>query len=406
MKKVFFPLLALAALAVSCTETDVVAGDHAGANTPILAKIQTGTEKTRVPYEGDDVSANNVIANVVIYRNAGTNADQPNFSDIMHNGVITFTNGTDPFSFKTPQFYPSKQVAPSLFLVGAYPNAIAAGANANTDDDPNIWRTDGANSNATTSNGTMSADFGGKIDLMLSTPKKTVKEDARGTYQTLVFKHVLTKLVFLIKGIDATWGKIKSVSVYGTGVDYDHVAPLANTVSVDLNTVYDAANPSQSTINANNATFTQNTANPGVKLYEATGTGAGTTADPYVFQYTDDEATSEITLNEDDFVTFAYTMLQPINTADGTKYFLRVVTEKDPSKDPQGLQTGGNQQDIVVPLLKTFDGDEFLGYTMGKQFVIRIDCSGSEIKAKAQMEAWVPEGNTDIDIEDAHDTTN
>lgn len=412
MKKIFLPLLALVAMA-SCTETSLTTGhefggDAADPGAPIKAKTTTRA-LTRTPYEGSDIAAHNVLANVIAYRCQSGDEDTPDFITAPFcNSFMNFQDNTTPWPYiPTAQFYPPVRTCAALHLVGLYP-ATTSTDPVSTSTPLDIWTldTDAANTN----NGKVSATFDGSRDLMATLPVKTVKADAQGGYQRITFNHLLTKLILQIKGIEARWGKIKNVEIYAAGADKD--AGLRGKATVNLPQTVGQGVAFCSTNVAFDATSATAPAKPELFTAEDNSDAATATQVPFIYNndklLTGGEIPNGMALTED-YKTFAYTMVEPIN-ANNQHYYIKVVTEK--TEDDKDGSMGPHIYILEVTDLYTTDDDgnggftKFQGETMGWQFVVQINCSGTEIKAIAKVTPWQEGGNSSVDIDDDNVTNN
>lgn len=187
MKKVFLSALAIAAMA-SCSKTEL-------SNTPdgsveIKAKSTALSISTKSPYEGTISSGNPLTAQVLVSKTDG------NYTLRYCDGEMTFSDdGTTEASFATPQYYPADGSV--LYLCGLYPSDLGG------------WGTVTESASRT---------FDGKTDIMAAAQQQSSKSEAQtGTYPTMQFKHLLTKLVVKLVAEDdaavTAWGNVTDISL-------------------------------------------------------------------------------------------------------------------------------------------------------------------------------------------------
>lgn len=339
MKKLLVSLLAVAAMA-SCSksETESAAAPETNSDlVEILVKSTSRSIDTRAPFEGTISGDNQLTARVIA---SATSAD---YTTPYKDGQMTFAdNGTTQVGFSDKAYYPVD--GSTLYLCGLYP----AGN----------WQ-----------NVTKTAEytFDGKTDIMAAAEVSSSKSEAQGgTYPTLAFKHLLTKLVIKAKAEDQAaidaWGKITEITLTQAGVS----APY----------------------NKATVTLADGTA--------ATGTAFSNTPGAFAFYtmtgetYNEDAFTGQAVDLTTDGAKVAYSLVAPV-TATGTGDFkLKIKTQR-------GMEAV-QENEVTVGLQKT-EGGAFEGDTQGKSFEITLTFKATEIQAKATVAAWEEGGSANADIQ-------
>ncbi|MDE5691979.1 MAG: fimbrillin family protein, partial [Alistipes sp.] len=194
MKKLFFSLLAVAAMA-SCSKSELserpVVRPEAG-DVEILAKSNAKGITTRTPFENPISADNKLLAQVFVSLTSNDYSTLWNTED----DQIEFTNSTDSIGFKTTAcYYPAD--SSTVYLCGFYP---ATG-----------W--DKVIAGTTLTHQTYTID--GKTDVMTAkevSGDKTKAQDKNEASPALTFEHLLTQLVVKVQAADSAaykaWGKI------------------------------------------------------------------------------------------------------------------------------------------------------------------------------------------------------
>ena len=336
MKKVFLSALAIAAMA-SCSKTEL-------SNTPdgsveIKAKSTALSISTKSPYEGAISSGNPLTAQVLVSKTDG------NYTSRYCNGEMTFSDdGTTEASFATPQYYPADGSV--LYLCGLYPSDLGG------------WGTVTESASRT---------FDGKTDIMAAAQQQSSKSEAQaGTYPTMQFKHLLTKLVVKLVAEDdaavTAWGNVTDISLVGV-------------------------NGSQKPYSKVEVTLQDGTA--------VTGSAFSTTVENFSFYTMTENAYNDVAFSAQTLAltktaaNAAYSLVAPI-TATGTGDFkLKITTQKD-AESPL-------VNEVAVDLKGT-SSSTFTGDTQGKAFEITLTFKATEIQAKASVKEWEKAGTATGEI--------
>ena len=346
MKKVFLSALAIAAMA-SCSKTEL-------SNTPdgsveIKAKSTALSISTKSPYEGTISSGNPLTAQVLVSKTDG------NYTLRYCDGEMTFSDdGTTEASFATPQYYPADGSV--LYLCGLYPSDLGG------------WGTVTESASRT---------FDGKTDIMAAAQQQSSKSEAQtGTYPTMQFKHLLTKLVVKLVAEDdaavTAWGNVTDISlveVNGSQKPYSKVE-----VTLQDGTAVTGSAFSTTVKNFSFYTMTENAYNAGA-LYKK-----------YQQPLTERDI---LVLPSTSPANAAYSLVAPI-TATGTGDFkLKITTQKD-AESPL-------VNEVAVDLKDT-SSSTFTGDTQGKAFEITLTFKATEIQAKASVKEWEKAGTATGEI--------
>lgn len=336
MKKVFLSALAIAAMA-SCSKTEL-------SNTPdgsveIKAKSTALSISTKSPYEGTISSGNPLTAQVLVSKTDG------NYTLRYCDGEMTFSDDdTTEASFATPQYYPADGSV--LYLCGLYPSDLGG------------WGTVTESASRT---------FDGKTDIMAAAQQQSSKSEAQtGTYPTMQFKHLLTKLVVKLVAEDdaavTAWGNVTDISLV-------------------------EVNGSQKPYSKVEVTLQDGTA--------VTGSAFSTTVKNFSFYTMTENAYNDVAFSAQTLAltktaaNAAYSLVAPI-TATGTGDFkLKITTQKD-AESPL-------VNEVAVDLKDT-SSSTFTGDTQGKAFEITLTFKATEIQAKASVKEWGKAGTATGEI--------
>lgn len=353
MKKNLFFTLATAALLASCSsENDELFNTTPEGQSDELTEIKLSATSlsvdadssqkkmaTRAAFEGNISGTNQLVALVPLSTNE--NDFSTPYEGSSH-GTITFTNGSAT-GFTTPQYYPAKDDTP-IYMVGLYPaeewTEIATTAKHSID---------------------------GKTDIMHANQQQTTKNAGKGgTYPTLTFNHLLTKLDIVIKGENesavSAWGKITSLKLKKARTSTGMAVPY-NQLKVTLK--------------------------DGAVSYEELTTG-----DIACWQTSDDKEISTsnmVTVTTEQSTAQAYVLAPAVTasaTGDDAEYELEVTTEK--------ITTPVT---VKVDLKTTAGTEDFTGDTKGKAFTVTLNFKATEIKVNATVTDWVPGGIASEDIQ-------
>lgn len=344
MKKLFFSLLAVAAMA-SCSKSELAERPVVGQDVEILAKSNALSISMRAPFEGTIASDNELTACVLVSTATGSystllNTDKEMvFSD-------DAANANSEVGFKTtPCFFPAD--GSKVYLCGFHPLTGWTELVANG---PSYY-----------------FPLDGKSDLMAAAEQETDKAEAlAGTYPTLTFKHLLTQLVIKVKAEDTnaitSWGKITDMYLTkAAGADFKAWAGVVKGQDTATFRADDEGNNLTS-----------------LACYSVDADGA----------LTDDAfADTELTVPADDEpVAVAYSLVQPVDTT--TEHYTLVVKTENHS----------DEYPVKITLKNTSDAD-FTGSTTGYAFEISLNFKASAIQAKATVTKWNEGGKTNVDIE-------
>lgn len=338
MKKIFYSVMALAALA-ACNKEQVSTAPEFDENEICLTSASVNVA-TKTPVEGTAFSGQTAI---VLASTVAGNFSSGNLYGPTTNMYMKF-NGSERAGFctsdgtSTPKYYDGDK---NTYLVGLYPTS---------------WGTPGTD--------TYTLTIDGKTDAMASAPITVNKATNAGSGNTpgnLEFKHKLTKLLVNAKASEGVnyWGKITGIELTAAGS-----ANLKKTISVSATdmTSFDFEGA--------------DTADP-LPFYSWTGEN----------QYTDN-STLDVTLSSS-AADIAYTLCAPI-TADGTDDFKVKITLDN-----------GNAYEVNVGLEKsdTAGSGAFEGDTAGYAFTIALDFKATIIEATATITDWNVGGTSNIIVE-------
>lgn len=341
MRKIFLSLMAVAALMTiaSCSKSDDIDGKVTGDNVEIKlsGKALSITPESRAAFEGI-TSTNSLEAKII----ASSNDEVYNGGDMVKDGKMIFTdNGTTAKGFLNasgvadPAYYP--HATNSVYLVGLYPYSG--------------WTVAGDGKTATYT-------FNGSQDIMAAPAATTTRSQAvAGTYPTLTFDHLLTRLNITLQAQDAAavaaWGKVTSLKL-------------------------------KDSKNADNITVTLK---QGTAPVASAFTASGATADFDCRKVTGDVAIDGTTNALELPLTTpatpqAYVLAAPKNvTAGTTAYTLEVTTENHTTAYPVNI------------VLKNTLSTDFSGDTQKLYFDVTLTFTATQIKAKATVNAWSPGGS-------------
>ena len=351
MKKIYLPLFAALALA-GCTQNEV--GDNTTNADNVELKLKSTAlaidAGTRSPFEGEEGTATLPLeAKVLVKKQADDYTVLYNTAD----DKITFTDDGQTGFATTPYYYPADGT--DLHLCGLYPYAVTGTGSGQ-------WSLTATNA---------AFEFNGSHDVMAAAQVATTKAQAQGgTYPTLAFAHLLTKLVIkVVASEDAAitaWGNVTKIEL----VKAKGSAPNSKaTVTLATGTALRTASAFSTVLNP-------------FPFYAVTG---GTT-------YTNTAFTGQTLALTTASTAVAYSLVAPIladgGSAAGTADFeLRVYTEKAPVA---GV-------DVPVGLLNSTPA-AYAGETQGKAFEITLTFKSSGINAKASVTQWMLDGTSSPEI--------
>ncbi|MDE6045980.1 MAG: hypothetical protein K2G10_01600, partial [Alistipes sp.] len=235
----------------------------------------------------------------------------------------------------------------------------------------------------------------GKSDVMSANEVKTNKAEAlAGTYQELVFNHLLTKLIIKVEAEDEAaekaWGKI--TDMYLTQAAGNKITPI-----VRVNMTEPATNAIMYAADSNDTEgdgrldslycYSIDAAGEATDKVFAHENGVGTPTSPIAgtpvaLTYAADGDTSF------EAPEVAYTLVRPV-TAPSKHYKLVVRTENNLEAYPVDI-TLNTKDTPATP---------FTTSTVGYAFEVKLTFSATEIMAKAKVTEWVEGGVTDITIQ-------
>lgn len=358
MKQLFFSLLAVAAMA-SCSKSELAMRPEVIGDVEIMAKSHAlsidADASSRAPFEGtiDGTSNNSLTAQVLASKTSGdysTLYNDPNGTPAMSDKMIFNDNGTTQVGFDTtPAYFPAD--GSKIYLMGFYPYT---GWTKRQNDDNKDCHT---------------FTITGKEDLMVAAEKGTDKAEAQaGTFPTLEFKHLLTKLDITLvaedqAAIDA-WGAVTDIYL-SKALDAnikDRVWVKYADATVDF-TVLNTPTESLAcyTMDASSGTAVATDTAFSTQTVALTTTGAHA----------------------------AYVLATPV-TATGTNDYTL------------GVKTANHTDPFVVKVnLKDISNNTqaFTGDTAGKAFAVTLTFKATEIEAKATVTEWVNGGTADEEIQ-------
>ena len=209
--------------------------------------------------------------------------------------------------------------------------------------------------------------FDGKTDIMAAAQQQSSKSEAQaGTYPTMQFKHLLTKLVVKLVAEDdaavTAWGNVTDISLVGV-------------------------NGSQKPYSKVEVALQDGTA--------VTGSAFSTTVENFSFYTMTENAYNDVAFSAQTLAltktaaNAAYSLVAPI-TATGTGDFkLKITTQKD-AESPL-------VNEVAVDL-KDMSSSTFTGDTQGKAFEITLTFKATEIQAKASVKEWEKAGTATGEI--------
>lgn len=323
-------VIASAMYITGCSKSDDtdLGGVHPGQQVEIKVggkALSIDPIKTKSPFEG--IAADNELKARVLASNTSKKYDAT--PDLIKDGTMTFTPSSDAFGFDGGGV-PYPHAVNNVYLVGLFPTAPSA--------DWTIVE-NGAKAKYT---------FDGSHDVMATNEITTVRTDGLtgGTYKTLDFYHLLTRLNLTVQATNAAaqtaWGKVTSIKVKSP----------ANDVTVTFKTE-DATQPT--TVFGSTETI--------FPFYEK----AKETALPAI----------DLPLSASNPEAQSYALVAPKDgeSTNQVKFDLIVTTENHTA-----------DYAITVPLVST--QGEFKKSTQGLQFNITLTFSATEIKAFATVKPW------------------
>jgi hypothetical protein len=346
MKKGVFFIMSVAILA-GCSKDSLVENDAS----LISLKSDAYSVSSRVPFEGA-ISETNALTALVPTATASASYTG---ATLHAEGTMTF-NSNLAASYNLPSLSdPSKAKLPlgnEVHAFGIYP---ATG-----------WTLAAANATYT---------FDGKDDVLGAKEVKVTKTDITdGNYQTLAFKHLLTKLIvkFRAEASAVTIGKIKSVELVANS---DGTADLDNKVTFAPVTAA--------------ATFAKaTTAVKVLPFYKATASGNVVTYTNNTYSGQQYELTINSTLQ-------AYALVAPVSATavtDSKEYFLKVVHTDSAGTDATNI--------LPVDLMKAGNAEAFSGDTAGSMFTIVVSYRKAEdINVLATLTDWDEQGESVAPVE-------
>lgn len=338
MKKILFPLMAVAVLA-GCSKENSQSEEQV----EIKLASQALEATTRAPFEGT-IGKSNPLKAFVPASSLSGNYGSLHTYDGPHGYMLFSENGTTAVGFvssadwATPaaKHYPADPNE-AVYLCGLYPH--------------DAWtiQTDGTKA---------SAEIDGKTDLMAAKEIPSTKKDvqAGGTSPTLAFKHLLTRLNIELSAENddakTAWGNVTGLKISKAGQSIP-----ATQAAVTL---------ASGSVAADDFTGTDATA-----CYTA-GTDANITpATP--LELATKPARSE-----------AYTLCPPVDASSGTEHYTLEIT------------TTQYTTPYIVPLTLIYDGN-FSGdksSTAGQAFAVTLTFKASTIQAYATVAPWEEAGTS------------
>ncbi|WP_288868149.1 fimbrillin family protein [uncultured Alistipes sp.] len=364
MKKLFFSLLAVAAMA-SCSKSELAERPNIdGGDVEILAKSTALSISTRAPFEGSTIDNDHQLeAKVWATTTKGDYSGKlvdghhiPTYNGNFSNtNKMVFTSATQVGFDTNSMYFPADQ--DKVYLFGLYPYNL-------------VW-TESTSAGETSAKTTID----GKSDIMVAPQveaSKSAQQNATPSYPTLAFEHMLTKLIVKVKANDQAaidaWGNITDIQLTGAA------GSLRDEITVKC---VDATSGSRMS-----ASFGISTSNPSSFNFFK----IDATATP---EYTDDAFTSQTVALTETATSVAYLLVAPLsNPSTSTKDFsLAVKTAK---------HTSAYTVDIE---LKDATNADYNQSTQGKYFEITLTFKATDIQAQATVAAWENGGNGGADIQ-------
>lgn len=390
MKKSFLPLLALITMA-SCTQNDMDLKESNDQSEIKLSSAVGSIAQTRTSYDLTTPTTAVPFEATVLVSKVANLYPAANLLNGSAYKVI-FTDATTPTGFSdgtnpTPVYYPADGT--DVYLWGLYPY----GKCVTTSPAASEWLIGGGGATA-------QYTFTGKEDVMyapeIKSNKTEVKTAVNYANTKLNFKHLLTKLIVKAKGDAAAvsaFGDITDITLVAVGAAAP-TANIANKVKIDLGTDATLATPATHAFTGTEASFP-------FYIYDVLTTPATPTQTNNAFAaLTSGTTPAAITVPlSTDYANgqeIAYSMVQPIDVAapgGTTAYLLKVKTTK-------GEAAGFNVPVVLKDATSTSGTPvEFTGSTASKTFTIQLTFSAAEIKSIVAVGQWVPQGNSDIEIQ-------
>lgn len=367
MKKLFFSLLAVAAMA-SCSKSDLIerpvvseAGDI-----EILASSNAKGVATRTPFEGAISADNKLLAQVLVSQKSNDYTTLWNTEDDQMEFV-----SADSIGFKTTAcYYPAD--GSTVYLCGFYPSKG--------------WT-------KKDSNQTYVID--GKTDVMSAKEVSGNKKDAQDKTKVapkLTFEHLLTQLVVKVEATDSAaykaWGKITDMYLTNAAGHVGGGVGIRQEVRVTAGT-------------AGTVTYrTDDASSLPLATLPCYGIEKGDSTTNVVFGKNKDGVATPVKLpvpdktKNEEAVAVAYTLVTPVSATGMTpateKHYTMVIKTEN-HKDPKSI-------DVT---LKTKDATPaaFTDPTVGYAFDVVLTFSATEIMAKAVVTDWKEGGVTDITVQ-------
>lgn len=345
MKKNLLMALAIAVTLVSCAKESLL--NNSDVEIAVRSTTIDGAGvATRAPFEGTISSSNTLKARVL-------SSTAMNFATVT-DGTMTFTGsgavGYDAAGLNGSIVLPATN---PVYLFGLYPDAN--------------WTYNPGSSAVYT--------FTGVEDVMATDRVSTNKADiTAGTYATLTFQHLLTKLEMKLHAASTT-----VANAFGNITAIELVDDMAGTG--EIKNVVSVANNSDP-LTLMKPTYSIDVSNPQTTLsfYGLTSDASGDKVYGTNTQFSYPLTTSSTLM--------AYSMVAPITATalEEKEYFLKITTANEGAKY------------IGIDLLDT-KGIPFVGSTRGRSFVISIFFkSNNEIMASAAVEDWINEGEWEGEI--------
>lgn len=366
MKKLFFSLLAVAAMA-SCSKSELADRPVSGDKVEIKASgLNIQTSAGRAPFEGAIAEDNKLLAYVLVSTKSKDYNPAAN-PTVLWNGYAAAGDnqmefvGAAQYGFQTPCFFPTS--GSDVYLRGFYPSTG--------------WKV----LNDVGNNYDYTID--GKTDVMAANEVTTNKAEAlAGTYQTLEFNHLLTKLVIKVQAESAAaaaapaeggWGKI--TNIYLKSAAGAQIYPVVRVDATETNPAVYRVDEDGNRLESlpcyiidEDGVFTDDVF-AGIELTYPTEPAEGQEPEEFVAP------------------SVAYSLIHPV-TATEKHYTLFVETEGEPA---------GRAVDVTLE--QAGSEDAFTDSTAGYAFSITVTFKATDIKAKATVTPWKQGGNTNVDFE-------
>ena len=354
MKKIFYSVMALAALA-ACNKEQVSTAPEFDENEIRLTSFNTDIS-TKAPIDGESFDGSTMV--MVLASNVENNFKKANLYGDLTNMYMKFNapsgGSQEAVGFCEANGDPSAKYyngTNTTYLVGLFPH--------------DKWGDVGADSYSLT--------IDGQTDAMISKPIGVTKETNSANPGKLEFSHLLTKLLVTAELNDDTdpgyWSTIKKIELIKVGSGES----ISNQLTINASDMSKtpSSEGSTTTTSINFAEYNGSSYGTTTELNKTIGTGASN-HDPAPVAYIlcpPTDATSDSNTNE---------------------YVIKITV---------GVEGGQDQvKEVGVNLKSNGDTNDYNGSTKGYAFTINLSFSATEILATATITDWIKGGTVTIPI--------